>query len=87
METNVLIGEIFYTIIGIIFIICGIFALNDKELKTRIPTAIFWFLLAFTFIVGPHIPRWITGACILIIAAITALNQVRQPGNLDIPKP
>ena len=85
METNVLIGEFFYIIIGIIFIICGVYALRDKELKTRIPTAVFWFLLAFTFIVGPHVPRWITGLCILIIAALTALNQVRQPGNIDVP--
>ena len=85
MDTNQLIGELFYVIIGIIFIICGVYALRDKNLKTRIPTAIFWFLLAFTFIVGPHIPRWITGACILVIAALTAMNQVRQPGNIDVP--
>ena len=85
MELNVLIGEFFYIIIGIIFIICGVFALRDKELKTRIGTAVFWFLLAFTFIVGPHIPRWITGLCILVIAALTAMNQVRQPGNIDVP--
>lgn len=87
MDTNQLIGELFYVIIGIIFIICGVYALRDKNLKTRIPTAIFWFLLAFTFIVGPHIPRWITGACILVIAALTAMNQVRQPGNIDVPTP
>ena len=87
MDTNQLIGEFFYIIIGIIFIICGIYALRDKNLKTRIPTAIFWFLLAFTFIVGPHIPRWITGACIIVIAALTAMNQVKQPGNIDTPTP
>ncbi len=84
MELNTAIGEFFYIIIGIIFIICGVYALRDKSLKTRIPTAIFWFLLAFTFIIGPYIPRWITGVCILIIAGLTSMNQVKQP-KTDVP--
>lgn len=84
MELNTAIGEFFYIIIGIIFIICGVYALRDKNLKTRIPTAIFWFLLAFTFIIGPYIPRWITGVCILIIAGLTSMNQVKQP-KTDVP--
>lgn len=84
MDTNTLIGEFFYIIIGIIFILCGVYALKDKALKTRIPTALFWFLLAFTFIVGPHIPRWITGLCILVIAGLTSMNQVKQPKS-DVP--
>lgn len=82
MDLNTLIGEIFFSIIGIIFIICGIYALRDKELENRIPTAIFWFILAFTFIVGPYIPNWITGVCILIIAGITAFDKV-QPAKTD----
>lgn len=86
MELNVMIGEFFYIIIGIVFIICGIYALRDQELKTRIPTAIFWFILAFTFIAGPHIPRWITGLCILIIAGITSMNKV-QTAKSDEPTP
>jgi len=84
MELNTAIGEFFYIIIGIIFIICGVYALRDKNLKTRIPTAIFWFLLAFTFIIGPYIPRWITGVCILVIAGLTSMNQVKQP-KTDVP--
>lgn len=84
MELNTVIGEFFYIIIGIIFIICGVYALRDKNLKTRIPTALFWFLLAFTFIVGPYIPRWITGVIILIIAGLTSMNQVKQP-KTDVP--
>lgn len=84
MDINILIGEIFFSLIGLIFIICGIYALRDKELKTRIPTALFWFILAFTFIVGPHIPKWITGVCILIIAALTSMNKVK-PAKSDIP--
>lgn len=85
MDLNTFIGEFFYVIIGIIFILCGVYALQDKTLATRVTTSIFWFILAFTFIVGPHIPRWITGAAILAIAVITALNKVKQPLT-DIPK-
>ena len=84
MNTNTLIGEFFYILIGIVFILCGLYALKDKELKTRVTTALFWFLLAFTFIVGPHIQKWITGLCILVIAGLTSMNQVKQP-KTDIP--
>lgn len=84
MEFNVFIGEFFYSIIGLIFIICGIFVLRDKELKTSIPTALFWFILAFTFIVGPFISEWIVGLCILLIAGLTAMNKV-QPPKTDVP--
>ncbi len=84
METNVIIGEIFYSLIGLVFIICGVYALRDKSLKTSKTTALFWFILAFTFIVGPHIPRWITGVCILAIAVLTSLNQVK-PAKTDVP--
>lgn len=84
MDTNAIIGEVFYSLIGLIFIICGIYALRDKSLKTSKTTALFWFILAFTFIVGPHIPRWITGVCILAIAVLTSLNQVK-PAKTDVP--
>lgn len=84
MDTNKIIGELFYSIIGIIFILCGMYALKDKTLKTRNTTALFWFILAFTFIVGPYIPKWITGVCILVIAVLTSMNQVKQP-KTDTP--
>lgn len=84
MELNVFIGEFFFTIIGIIFIICGVIVLRDRNLSTRIPTALFWFILAFTFIVGPFIPDWIVGICILVIAGLTAMNKVKPP-KTDVP--
>ena len=60
------------------------YALKDKTLKTRNTTALFWFILAFTFIVGPYIPKFITGVCILVIAVLTSMNQVKQP-KTDTP--
>ncbi len=78
------VAEFFYVIIGLIFLMVGIKALNDSQLKVRIFTALFWFILAFTFIVGPYLPKFITGLCVLAMAALTALNKVKQSKS-DVP--
>ena len=72
------VAEIFYIVIGLIFIGTGVKALKDKTLKVRGYTAFFWFILAFTFIAGPYLPKFITGICVILIAALTALNKVTQ---------
>lgn len=79
-------AEIFYCIIGLIFIMTGIKALKDTELKARYYTAAFWFVLAFTFIAGPYIPKWIVGLCVIVMAAITAMGKVCQSKS-DVPVP
>lgn len=86
MDRNTIISEIFYCLIGVIFILVGLKALRDKDLKVRLTTALFWFILAFTFIAGPYIPYWITGLCVLLIAALTATGSVK-PSKSDVPTP
>ena len=81
---STIVSEIFYSIIGLLFALNGIKALKDKGLKTRIPTAIFWFLVAFTFIAGSYIPKWITGACVVAMACLTASRKVSQSAS-DVP--
>ncbi len=78
------VAEIFYIAIGIIFILVGLKALKDKNLKVRIYSATFWFILAFTFIAGPYVPKFITGICVIVIAALSALNKVQQ-SHSDVP--
>ena len=78
MTRNVLIAEFFYCIIGLVFFLVGMKALRDTTHTKRISTALFWFILAFSFIVGPYVPHWITGICVLAIAALTASNRVIQ---------
>lgn len=78
------VAELFYIVIGLIFILVGIKALNDKEMKTRWFTAIFWFVVAFTFIIGPYLPAFITGVCVIAMAALTALGKVKQSKS-DVP--
>ncbi len=81
-----LLGEIFYCIIGLVFVLVGVKALKDEACAKKVTTAIFWFLLAFTFIAGPYVPKWIVGACIVAMAAITAIGGVVQSKN-DVPVP
>lgn len=78
MDISKVIAEIFYCIIGLIFIATGVKALKDHALKERWRTAIFWFILAFTFMFGPYLPYWITGVCVLAIPVLTATGSVKQ---------
>lgn len=80
------VAEIFYCVIGLIFIMTGVKALKDTGLATRYLTAAFWFILAFTFIAGPYIPKWVVGLCVIAMSAITAMGKVRQSKS-DIPVP
>ena len=81
---STVLAEIFYWLIGILFALNGIKALKDPGLKTRIPTAVFWFLVAFTFVAGSYIPKWVTGACVVAMACLTACRKVR-PSASDVP--
>ena len=65
MNFGQILAEIFYTLIGIIFILVGVKALKDPGAQKKGTTAAFWFLLAFTFICGNWIPKWIVGVAIL----------------------
>ena len=83
-DLSTIVAEIFYCIIGLLFALNGMKALKDSLLKTRIPTAVFWFVVAFTFIAGSYIPKWITGACVVVMACLTASRRV-NPSSSDVP--
>ena len=86
MDINAIISEVFYVLIGLIFILVGVKALRDSSSGKRVTTALFWFILAFIFIAGPHIPRWITGVCVIGIAVLTGLKRV-APSKSNVPEP
>ena len=81
-----ILGEIFYSIIGLVFVLVGVKALKDDTCEKKVTTAIFWFVLAVTFILGNWIPKWIVGLCIVIMAALTAIGGVTQSKS-DNPEP
>lgn len=75
---STIVAEIFYCIIGLVFILTGVKALKDDGCAKKATTAAFWFLLAATFMVGPYMPKWVTGLCVVLMAALTAFNRVAQ---------
>lgn len=81
-----ILGEIFYCLIGLVFVLVGVKALKDDGCSKKVTTAAFWFLLAFTFICGPYVPKWLVGAAIVIMAVLTAIKGVVQSKN-DVPDP
>ena len=81
-----ILGEVFYCIIGLVFVLVGLKALKDEGCSKKITTSLFWFLLAFTFILGPYVPKWIVGLCIVVMACLTAIKGVVQSKN-DTPDP
>ena len=88
MTTAQILGEVFYTLIGLVFILVGVKALKDPDCKKKVTTAIFWFALAVTFIFGNYgfFPKWVVGACIILMAVLTAINGVAQSKS-DNPDP
>lgn len=84
MTISTVVAEIFYCIIGLVFILNGVKALKDDGCAKRITTAIFWFIVAATFMVGPYLPKWITGLCVVIMAVLAAIGGVTQSKS-DVP--
>lgn len=79
MTPNTIIGEFFYVLIGVVFLISGAYCIRDRKLKNRIPSAAFWWILAAAFMFGPHVPSWMVGVCVIVIACITAIFGVGMP--------
>jgi uncharacterized membrane protein len=86
LTVSAILAEVFFCLIGATFILVGLKALRDTDMTSRIPTAIFWFILAGTFILGPYVPNWVTGVCVIAVAALTAFGQVKQSKS-DVPDP
>ncbi len=78
------VAEIFFIIIGIVFILVGLKALADKQFTNSRTSALFWFIVAFTFIAGPYVPKFITGLCVVLMALLTAVGKVGQSAS-DVP--
>ena len=85
MTFTQILGEIFYCMIGLVFIATGMKALKDDSCEKKVTTAVFWFILAFCFICGYWVPKWIIGACIIAFTVICAINGVVQSKS-DVPE-
>lgn len=85
MNFGQILAEVFYTLIGVVFILVGVKALRDPGAQKKGTTAAFWFLLAFTFICGNWIPKWIVGLAIVAMAVLTGIKGVVQSAS-DVPE-
>ena len=84
MNFATILQEFFSVLIGIIFALTGIKALKDEGAQKKVTTVAFWFILAFTFICGYWLPRWITGLAIVLMAVLTGIKGVVQSAS-DVP--
>lgn len=68
--------QIFYIMIGLYMGLTMVFTIKDKNHKTRIGTALFWGILSAVFMFGDYIPSQIVGALVIVIAVLSATNQI-----------
>lgn len=73
--------EILYIGAGFVSLSVTYFTLKDEEHPSRIPTALFWTLLAAIFMVGEYMPPAIVGMILILMGVLTAIKRVK-PGNL-----
>lgn len=78
---NPVLQEIFYCIIGLIFISNGIKAYKDTSTAKHTTTAVFWIIMGVIFIIGPYIPAALIGFALCAVAVITAAKGVVPTKN------
>ncbi|QLK86323.1 DUF979 domain-containing protein [Staphylococcus sp. 17KM0847] len=76
--------EFFYILIGLQLLYTALRVLKAPGNPKKYGTALFWFLLALTFMIGPYIPKAITGACILGMGVLTLFKQVQIINIVDV---
>ena len=68
--------EIMYIFCGIVLIVCGIYALNDKGNSKKLGSALFWILFGILFMAGPYLNKALVGAMLLVMGILTATKNV-----------
>ncbi|MHD0397507.1 DUF979 domain-containing protein [Staphylococcus simulans] len=76
--------ECFYILIGLQLLYTAYRVLRDKNKAKRMGTALFWILLAITFMFGPYIPNVVNGALILCMGLLTLTRQVTIKNIVDV---
>ncbi|WP_409327561.1 DUF979 domain-containing protein [Staphylococcus pseudoxylosus] len=76
--------EVFYILIGLQLLYTAFRILKSSTHKKKYGTALFWILLAATFIVGPYIPNVINGLFILMMGVLTLFKQVTINNIVDV---
>ncbi len=78
---NPILQEIFYIIIGLLFISNGVKAFKDTSVAKHNSTGLFWTIQGVIFIIGPYIPAALIGFMLVVTAVITATGGVVETKN------
>ncbi len=70
--------EIVYTLTGAALMVFAGFTAGDRRNTARFGTALFWFILGVLFVLGSHMPAWISGLLVIALVALDGAGQVRQ---------
>lgn len=76
--------ELFYILIGLQLLYTAYRVLKASSHQKKYGTALFWILLAATFIIGPYIPNVINGIFILVMGGLTLFKQVTIKNIIDV---
>ncbi len=68
--------EAFYALIGLVFAFIAVRLLRDREHGKRWGSALFWGLLAVTYLFGKVLPPLVVGYLVLAMVALAATRQV-----------
>jgi len=71
--------EWFYWLVGAFFAVIAVLRLLDRGATKRVGSAVFWGILAFTFVYGSLVvaktaPAWVEGIAVLVLAALAAVG-------------
>jgi len=71
--------EWFYWLVGALFAVVAVIRLTDRGAPKRVGSAVFWGLLAFTFVYGTSVvagtaPAWVEGVAVLALAVLAAVG-------------
>jgi uncharacterized membrane protein len=78
--TQLITVEAFYVIMGLVFAFMAVRIMLDQRHGKRWGSALFWGLLAATYLFGKMLPPALVGYGVLVLVALAAVRQV-QPSN------
>ncbi|HEV7397263.1 MAG TPA: DUF979 domain-containing protein [Pyrinomonadaceae bacterium] len=72
-----------YVLTGVLLVVFAGLNLRDRTNRTRISTALFWFILGVIFACGGWLPTWIIGLLVLAMVAIDGMGRVGRSATSD----
>src|SRR3982751_3525004 len=75
-----------YVLTGCVLFVFAFLNLRDRSNKSRLGTALFWFILGAIFSLGSTLPTWVVGLLVLLLVAIDGAGRVARGTSDDVTK-